>query len=122
MTQATKRPAAQVACAQKAAELKTSKVARSRNDSWSRFSDAPTPRLTVTVKEAARLSGLSRTTVWKHISSGLLRSTSVGRSRLVHFASLEALVFAREEAQPPQRVYGPIRKNGSQTRRRGLPQ
>jgi len=118
-TPSTKRPAAQVACAQKAAELKMAKFAPSHNDLWSRFSDAPTPPLTVTVKEAARLSGLSRTTVWKHISSGLLRSTSVGRSRLVHFASLEALVFVRQEAQPHQRA---IRENGAHARRRELPQ
>ena len=63
MTQATKRAAAQVACAQKAAELKISNSEPSHDDPWSRFSDAPTPLLTVTIKEAARLSGLSRTTV-----------------------------------------------------------
>ena len=94
MTRATKRPAAQVAWAQKAAELKTPN-AKSSHDPWSRFSDALTPPLTITVKQAARLSGLSKTTIWKHISSGLLRSTSVGRSRLVHFSSLENLVFGR---------------------------
>jgi excisionase family DNA binding protein len=122
MTQATKRPAAQVACAQKAAELKISKAEPNHDDAWSRFSRAPTPPLTVTVKEAARLSGLSRTTVWKHISSGLLRSTSVGRSRLVHFASLQALVLAREELQPQQLVYRPTRENNRQARRRELRQ
>jgi excisionase family DNA binding protein len=122
MTQATRRPAAQVACAQKAAEFKISNAEPNHDDPWSRFSDAPTPPLTVTVKEAARLSGLSRTTVWKHISSGLLRSTSLGRSRLVHFASLQALVLAREEAQPQQRVFRPIREDGPQARRRELRQ
>jgi excisionase family DNA binding protein len=122
MTQATKRPAAQVECAQKAAELKISDAEPNHDDAWSRFSHAPTPPLTVTVKEAARLSGLSRTTVWKHISSGLLRSTSVGRSRLVHFASLQALVLGREEVQPHPRVYRPTRENGPQARRRELRQ
>src|ERR1700735_4804912 len=107
----TKRPAAQVEFSRKAAKLKISNAEPNQYDPWSRFSDAPTPPLTVTIKEAARLSGLSRTTVWKHISSGLLRSTSVGRSRLVHFASLQALVLSREEAQPQPRVYRPIREH-----------
>jgi excisionase family DNA binding protein len=113
MTRATKRPAAQVAWAQRAAELKAPN-AESSHDPWSRFSDAPTPPLTVSVKEAARLSGLSKTTVWKHISSGLLRSTSVGRNRLVHFASLEQLVLGREEPNPAHRVYCALRENGPQ--------
>ena len=100
MTRATKRPAAQVAWAQKAAELKTSNAVSS-HDPWSRFCDAPTPPLTITVKQAARLTGLSKTTIWKYISSGLLRSTSVGRSRLIHFSSLESLVFGRT-SEPKQ--------------------
>jgi excisionase family DNA binding protein len=112
----TRRPSAQVTYARKAAGLKISNAGQSHEDPWSRLSDAPTPPLTITVKEAARLSGLSRTTVWKHISSGQLRSSSVGRTRLIHFASLEALVFAREAHQSP------IGKNGAQVRRRGLRQ
>ena len=42
----TKRPAAQVEYAKKAAELKGSNAEPSY-DSWSKFSDAPTPPLTV---------------------------------------------------------------------------
>jgi excisionase family DNA binding protein len=114
MTQATKRPAAQVACVQKAAELKTSNAEPGHDDPWSRFSDTPTPPLTVTVKEAARLSGLSKTTIWKQISSGLLRSTSIGCSRLIHFSSLEQLVLGREEPKPAHQVYRPLRENGPQ--------
>ena len=97
----TKRPAAQVEYAKKAAELKGSNAEPSC-DSWSRFFDAPTPPLTVSVKEAARLSGLSKTTIWKCISSGLLRSTSVGRNRLVHFSSLET-PCSRREPEPKSR-------------------
>jgi excisionase family DNA binding protein len=94
-THTKKRPVAQAEYPKKAAELKGWNKEPS-HDPWSRFSDAPTPPLTVSVKEAARLSGLSKTTVWKHISTGVLRSTSVGRNRLVHFASLEQLVLGRE--------------------------
>jgi excisionase family DNA binding protein len=90
----TKRPAAQAEYAKKAADLKDSNAEPSY-DPWSRVSDASMRPLTVSVKEAARLSGLSKTTIWKCISSGLLRSTSVGRNRLVHFSSLEALVLGR---------------------------
>jgi hypothetical protein len=37
MTQATKRPAAQVECAQKAAELKISNAEPNHDDAWSSF-------------------------------------------------------------------------------------
>jgi len=116
----TKRPAAQVAYARKAADLKLSNAKKGRDDPWSKLSDGPTPPLTITVKEAARLSGLSRTTVWKHISSGRLHSTSLGRTRLIHFASLEALVFAREEVQPRDSIHSVIGEKRAQACHRGL--
>jgi excisionase family DNA binding protein len=52
--------------------------------------------LTVNVREAVRLSGLSRSSIWKLIHSGVLNSVMVGpRRRLIIFASLEALLRAK---------------------------
>lgn len=48
--------------------------------------------LTVTVQEARRLSGLSKTTVFKLISEGQLRTVKVRRRTLVSFPSLKSLL------------------------------
>lgn len=48
--------------------------------------------LTVTVQEARRLSGLSKTTVFKLISEGLLRTVKVRRRTLVRYESLKSLL------------------------------
>jgi excisionase family DNA binding protein len=58
--------------------------------------------LTVTVKEAVRLTGLARSTILKHLKAGTLHSTSVGRKRLVSFASLEAMVLGSEKVSRPR--------------------
>jgi hypothetical protein len=69
--------------------------------------DEALPRrpLTVSVAEAVRLSGLSRSTIWKHMKAGVLHSTSVGRKRLVSFASLEAMILGRKEVRAPREVF-----------------
>jgi excisionase family DNA binding protein len=52
----------------------------------------PQPSITVTVPEALRLSGLGRTKLYELIADGTLASTTVGRRRLVSYASLKALL------------------------------
>lgn len=48
--------------------------------------------LTVTVQEARRLSGLSKTTMFKLISEGQLRTVKVRRRTLVSYPSLKRLL------------------------------
>lgn len=50
--------------------------------------------LTHTVGEAARLTGLSRSTLYRHRNAGRLRMIRVGGRTLVCAASLRALVGA----------------------------
>jgi hypothetical protein len=55
------------------------------------------PVIGVTVAEAVRISGLSRSTIWKLISQKVLESTSVGRTRIVLYRSLQDLLEGRNE-------------------------
>ncbi len=48
--------------------------------------------LTVTVEDACRITGLGRTRLYELIASGALKSTTIGRRRLVMYSSLEALI------------------------------
>jgi excisionase family DNA binding protein len=48
--------------------------------------------ITVSVAEAKRLSGLGHTTVYKLLSEGTLKSTTVGKRRLVRYDSLQELL------------------------------
>ena len=56
---------------------------------------SPFAPLTVPVKRAAELVGLGKSTVWKLIASGELETVSIGKKRLVIFASLESLIERR---------------------------
>jgi excisionase family DNA binding protein len=56
----------------------------------------PQPSITVTVPEALRLSGLGRTKLYELIADGTLASTTVGRRRLVSYASLTALLDGKD--------------------------
>lgn len=47
--------------------------------------------ITITINEALRVSGLGRTKLYELIGSGRLKTITVGRRRLVVYASLEAL-------------------------------
>jgi excisionase family DNA binding protein len=47
--------------------------------------------ITVTVGTALRISGLGRTKLYELINEGRIRTTTIGRRRLVVYASLEAL-------------------------------
>jgi excisionase family DNA binding protein len=48
--------------------------------------------ITVSVKTATELTGLSRSTIWKLLTAGTVESVSIGRKRLIKFESLEALL------------------------------
>ncbi len=52
----------------------------------------PLKPITVSIKTACELSGLSRSTIWKLVADGTLESISVGRKRLILFESLETLL------------------------------
>lgn len=59
-----------------------------------------TDALAVNVEEAAKLSGLARTTIFREISTGRLRSFKVGKRRLIRVASLNAYLERRELLEP----------------------
>ena len=48
--------------------------------------------LAVSVKTACKLVGVGNTTMWALIKAGRVKTVSIGRRRLVIYASLEALV------------------------------
>lgn len=48
--------------------------------------------VTVTVDEAKRLSGLGTTTIYALLGEGRLQSTTIGRRRLISYASLKTLL------------------------------
>ena len=47
--------------------------------------------ITITVENALRVSGLGRTKLYELINKGTIKTITVGRRRLVVYASLEAL-------------------------------
>jgi excisionase family DNA binding protein len=55
--------------------------------------EPPRP-ITATVNRTCHVTGLGRTTIYQLIGSGKLKTTTVGRRRLVSYASIEALVDA----------------------------
>jgi excisionase family DNA binding protein len=52
---------------------------------------SPAKPITVTIQVALSLTGLGRTTFYQLIKEGRVQTITVGRRRLVVFASLEAL-------------------------------
>ncbi len=54
----------------------------------------PSTVLTVTIREAKRISGLSHVTIYKLIKHGKLRTVKIGRRTLVTYASLRGLLEA----------------------------
>ena len=55
------------------------------------FQDGARP-LAVPVKTACKLVGVGNTTMWALIKVGRVKTVSIGRRRLVIYASLEALL------------------------------
>lgn len=54
--------------------------------------------LTVTIEKAIQLSSIKRTKLYQLISDGHLKTVTVGRRRLVVYASLEALAHGGSNA------------------------
>jgi excisionase family DNA binding protein len=52
----------------------------------------PTKPISVTVSDACSISGLGRTLIYELISDGKLKTATIGRRRLVIYASLAALI------------------------------
>jgi excisionase family DNA binding protein len=50
------------------------------------------PPLSLTVGEASRISGLGRSSLYRLIRSGKLRSVLIGDRRLISYASLQQLL------------------------------
>jgi excisionase family DNA binding protein len=75
-------------------------AARDPNVFGSRSSRNPpiSEALSLTVQDAVRLAGLSRTAIFDAVRAGHLASTKVGGRRLIMAASLRKLIGA-EEAQ-----------------------
>jgi hypothetical protein len=61
--------------------------------------DSASAPLTITIRRAQELSGLSRATVNRMMWSGKLRSTTVGSRRLIEYVSfVEALGLSQSNA------------------------
>lgn len=54
--------------------------------------------LAIPVKIACNLMGVGNTTMWGLIKAGRVKTISIGRRRLVLYASLEALLTSEAEA------------------------
>lgn len=54
--------------------------------------------LAVTVKTACELVGVGNTTMWGLIKEGRVKTVSIGRRRLVLYASLESLLALSDKA------------------------
>lgn len=55
-------------------------------------------QLAVTVKTARKITGLGNTTLYRLIKERKLETVSIGRRRLVKYASLQALVGIKADA------------------------
>jgi len=54
--------------------------------------------ITLTINDAAKVIGIGRVTLYKHINSGLIETVKVGGRRLVKVDSLKKLVGADRAA------------------------
>ena len=63
-----------------------------RNDTGKLDGEKGIRPLAVTVKTACKLVGVGNTTMWALIKDGRVKTTSVGRRRLVTYESLESLL------------------------------
>ena len=67
----------------------------------------PAPRLTLTIREALRATGLGKTTLYKLIDDGKVRRVKVGRRTLVWYDDLQKLVAPEDCAMPlPDQSHG----------------
>jgi excisionase family DNA binding protein len=63
----------------------------------------PAPRLTLTIREALRATGLGRSTLYKLIDDGKLRRVKIGKRTLVWYDDLQKLVAPEDCAPLPNR-------------------
>jgi excisionase family DNA binding protein len=56
----------------------------------------PLKPLTVTIPIALHITGLGRTKFYQLLDKGAIESVTIGRRRLVNFASLERLISGRD--------------------------
>ncbi len=61
----------------------------------------PSPPITVTLKEARRLSGFSHGALYDAMNRGVLESRKVLGRRLILYSSLVELLTSRADARPP---------------------
>jgi excisionase family DNA binding protein len=65
----------------------------------------PAPRLTLTIREALRATGIGKTTLYKLIDHGKVRRVKIGKRTLVRYDDLQKLVASeagmRAPEQPP---------------------
>lgn len=54
--------------------------------------DAPLPVLAVRISDATRLTGIGKTKLFELIADGTLKTTSIGRRRLILYRSLHSLI------------------------------
>ena len=52
--------------------------------------------ITKTISDTCHITGLGRTKIYDLIAKGRLKTTTVGRRRLVFYASIEALLRGRD--------------------------
>ena len=76
-------------------------------------------RITVSVKDATAITGLSRSRLYQLLYDGRIRSVNVGRRRLIHVSSLKELLgeVAHGNVLPEHGEGGRqgLTKDGSQT-------
>jgi len=70
----------------------------------------PAPRLTLTIREALRATGLGKTTLYKLIDDGKVRRVKVGKRSLIVFEDLQKLVTPEDCAMPVRESPGRPRK------------
>ncbi|RTL67091.1 MAG: DNA-binding protein [Pseudonocardiaceae bacterium] len=57
--------------------------------------------ITTSIANTGRLTGLSRTTIYKLIATGQLQTVKIGRRRLVPFAAIQRLLNDGEQSPAP---------------------
>jgi excisionase family DNA binding protein len=60
----------------------------------------PAPRLTLTIREALRATGIGKTTLYKLIDDGKVRRVKIGKRSLIVFEDLQKLVTSEDCAMP----------------------
>ena len=88
------------------------------------------PRLTVTIKEARAVSGLSHGQIYEAMNAGILESRKVLGRRLIIYSSLERLLLFCADNRPPSafrekprgdgNIFGELTKRVPRSRRKGI--